>query len=142
MEPIPEMGFMEAVKVSFEKYADFEGRARRTEFWYFRLFQIMVIFGLGFCCIPLALIDENLMILPVILIMLFAVATIIPSLASSVRRLHDTNNSGWLLLLDIFCANGLVMIVIGCIEGKMGPNQYGPDPKRSNTDFHNQNGFY
>ncbi|MGJ8683528.1 MAG: DUF805 domain-containing protein [Nonlabens sp.] len=142
MEPIPEMGFMEAVKVSFEKYADFEGRARRTEFWYFRLFQIIVVLGLAFLCVPLAVIEERLIVLPIILIIIFAIGTILPSLASSVRRLHDTGNSGWLILLDIFCTNGLVMIVMGCIEGKIGPNQYGPDPKRPNTDFHNRNRFY
>lgn len=131
MEPELDMSFTEAVKTSFHKYADFEGRARRTEFWYFRLFQIIVMIGFLFLTGVFSVIDERLAIIPVGLLLLFVFATIIPSLASSVRRLHDTGNSGWLLLLDIFCTNGLVMIVMGCIEGNQGTNQYGPNPKTS-----------
>lgn len=142
IEPESEMGFMEGVKASFDKYADFEGRARRSEFWYFRLFQIMVIIGMLFLTGIAAVIDERLMMLPLGLMILFAIATIIPSLASSVRRLHDTGNSGWLVLLDIFCTNGLVMIVMGCIDGNKGSNQYGPDPKRPGKQFDEFNRRY
>jgi len=59
----------------------------------------------------------------------YALAALIPCLSVSVRRLHDTNKSGWWLLLCLIPLGGLVILVFCCIEGDPGPNQYGPSPK-------------
>lgn len=134
-QPPPEMSFGEAIKACFDKYAEFEGRSRRTEYWYFRLFQILVIFGLALLAGLGILIHDGIALLFIIIMALFALGTIIPGLAVTVRRFHDAGQSGWLILLDVFCTSGLVSIVMGCIDSQHGHNQYGPNPKGVANDW-------
>lgn len=116
------------------KYADFEGRARRSEYWYFNLFNFLIqialyflIFGF-FSIIPLM--SESLIVVGFGLIILYGLAVFIPGLALTVRRLHDTNKSGWLLLIAIVPLIGpLALLIFFLMEGTHGPNNYGPDPK-------------
>ena len=89
------MSFGEAIKSVFSKYATFSGRARRSEYWYFVLFYFLVSFALG--CIPI------LSALSVV----WWLAIIIPSIAVSVRRLHDIGKSGWNYL--IIALPGLIL---------------------------------
>jgi uncharacterized membrane protein YhaH (DUF805 family) len=131
----PEMGMMEAVNACFDKYADFEGRSRRSEFWYFRLFQLIVILGLMMFALIGAAIHEFVTFIFAGLAFLFIIATLIPALAVTVRRFHDTGQSGWLLLLDIFCTSGVITIIFGCMDSKPGHNQYGPNPKGIANDW-------
>jgi uncharacterized membrane protein YhaH (DUF805 family) len=126
---------LEWYKKVFENYSNFNGRARRSEYWYFTLMQFLIYCAL---CI-LALIT------PFILIVagLYALASIIPSLAVAVRRMHDQDKTGWMILVSLIpLIGGIWFLILLCTEGTRGDNQYGPDPKGDNTNFDfNKNQF-
>lgn len=108
------------VKV-MQNYAVFDGRARRTEYWMYTLFCI--IFSI------VANIIDAIIGYP-IFSFLFGLAVLIPSLAVGVRRLHDTDKSGWWMLIALVPFIGaIVLLVFFCMEGTRGPNRFGPDPK-------------
>lgn len=104
-----------------KKYAVFEGRARRQEYWMYTLFNILamvVLFIVG------AIIGSQF------LYYIYLLGVILPSLGVLVRRLHDTGKSGWMALLGIIpFVGGIIVLVFACSEGNRGPNAYGPDPK-------------
>ena len=105
------MDMMEACKSFWTKYATFEGRARRAEFWwsYLMVFIINCLLFWTFI-IPLA--------------------CVIPMIAVSVRRLHDIGKSGWYYLVSFIPIVGTILLIIWfCQEGKIGRNEYGEDPK-------------
>jgi uncharacterized membrane protein YhaH (DUF805 family) len=109
------MNFTDAVKTCFSKYADFNGRAKRPELWWFVLFCIIVSIVLS-------------TVMPIIS-GLFSLATLLPSLAVGARRLHDTNRSGWLQLLWLIPVIGwLIVIYFFVQEGQSEDNQYGAVP--------------
>ncbi|MBU3668742.1 MAG: DUF805 domain-containing protein [Candidatus Taylorbacteria bacterium] len=110
-----------------KKYAVFEGRARRAEYWYFVLFStlISIVIGLLESVDPVSQefgtgtlgFAYNLLIL-------------LPSLAAGARRLHDINKSGWFLLIGIIPILGWILIIVWLArKGDAGPNDYGSDPK-------------
>ena len=112
-----------------KKYAVFSGRARRKEYWMFFLFNIIIALVLVF-------IDgatgpargSGIGLGP--LYGLYVLATLIPSIAVSVRRLHDTNRSGWWLFLSLVpLIGGIAIFVFMCQDSQQGENQYGPNPK-------------
>jgi uncharacterized membrane protein YhaH (DUF805 family) len=113
------------------KYATFTGRARRSEYWLFWLFTVIlevvvsVVTG-GFGNNPMSpTLGLGLMVYCLILL-----ALIIPSIAVGVRRLHDTDRSGWWLLIAFLPIIGaLVLLVFFVLEGTRGANRFGPDPK-------------
>ncbi|WP_199554850.1 DUF805 domain-containing protein [Sandaracinobacteroides hominis] len=126
------------------KFATFSGRARRREYWLWQLFIWIisaVLFAWLFAALPDKVVgtDEffamsgNLMEgptrLPMIVIALVSLALFLPSLAVSVRRLHDSDKSGWWLLLNLLAIGALVLLIFFLIDGTRGPNSYGPDPK-------------
>lgn len=99
----------------------FEGRARRTEYWMFTLFNVII-------SVVLSVIDSslNLGFLGVI----YSLAVLLPGLAVSVRRLHDTGRSGWWLLIGLVPFIGaIVLLVFMLIDSEPRENQYGPNPK-------------
>lgn len=104
-----------------KKYAVFGGRARRTEYWMFTLFNVVisvVLFLIG------RAIDFTL------LQSLYALAVLLPSLGVAVRRLHDTGRSGWWVLIGLVPFLGaIVLLVFFCIEGQSADNEYGANPK-------------
>lgn len=102
------MDFGQAISVCFSKYADFSGRARRSEYWYFYLFTLII--GAVVPCI------STLVIL-------------IPSISVTTRRLHDTGRSGWWQLLYLTGIGGLVVFIFTLEDSSPGPNEYGPNPK-------------
>ncbi len=107
-----------------KKYAVFSGRARRKEYWMFFLFNIIISFVLGFI--------EGLAGLPGALSGLYSLAVLIPGIAVSVRRLHDTNRSGWWLLIGLVPFIGAIVLLIFMLQdGQPGDNRYGPNPKDS-----------
>jgi len=108
-----------------QKYADFNGRARRKEFWYFVLCNLAISFALIILsCIPI------LGWLFRVVSSLMGLALFIPNLAIGIRRLHDTDRSGWWILLALIPLVGaIILIVWAAMEGTVGDNQYGPDPK-------------
>lgn len=110
--------FIDVIK----KYAVFNGRARRKEYWMFVLFYILIYVGL--------FVVESLVGSPGILVLIFALGLLVPSIAVSIRRLHDTDRSGWWILIGFVpLVGGIVLLVFMCLDGTSGANQYGPDPK-------------
>ena len=123
------MGFIESVKSVFTKYATFQGRSPRSEYWYFMLFNFLVSFMLILFAAFLSIAAIEAALVMLVLLILYSLATMIPSISVTVRRLHDTNHSGWWYWISFVPYVGpLVLLVFMCIRGTDGPNQYGPDP--------------
>jgi len=97
-----------------KNYANFEGRARRKEYWMFALFNIIFSFVFGFTC--------GLIGIPE-LANLYTLAVLVPSIAVGVRRMHDVGKSGWFILIPFY------NFILAVTEGDSGENQYGADPK-------------
>lgn len=113
--------------VALKKYAVFRGRACRREFWYFVLFMFLIEFGLSFV---FALFTRGGEGVTQDVSALFALVFLIPTLAVSVRRLHDTGKTGWWLFLSLVPLVGsIVLIIFYCQDSQPGPNMYGGDPK-------------
>ena len=112
---------------ALKKYAVFEGRARRREYWFFALFVVLI-------SVVLTIIDSMIGTMTSqgagILSGLFCLAVLIPSLAVGARRLHDTDRSGWWLLIGLIPFIGaIVLIVFFLLDSQPGTNAYGPNPK-------------
>lgn len=118
--------FMSVVK---ENYANFNGRARRREYWMFFLGYMIIYAILYALMIILAAIDPSLALIGSILLLIFALGLFLPTLAVGVRRLHDTNKSGWFMLLGLVPLANLYLLYLFITEGDKGSNQYGEDPK-------------
>jgi uncharacterized membrane protein YhaH (DUF805 family) len=122
-----------------KKYAEFNGRARRSEYWMFTLFIILVEIAYF---ILLSVIGggtggnmNGVGIGLSGLYGLFVLGIIIPSIAVGFRRLHDTDRSAWWLLIAFLpFIGGIVLLVFNVLPGTPGPNKYGPDPKTGATD--------
>jgi uncharacterized membrane protein YhaH (DUF805 family) len=119
---------MEWYLMVWKKFAQFSGRSRRKEYWMFFLFNTLigiVLYGAG-----LALRANGIGKILLGLYFVYLVAVIIPCLAVSVRRLHDTGKSGWLFLLILIPIVGpIILLVFFMVAGNPGANEYGPDPK-------------
>ena len=110
-----------------KKYAVFSGRSRRKEYWMFVLFNMIIAFVLGFVDGAAGLIGES-GIGP--LSGLYGLAILIPGLAVAVRRLHDTDHSGWWLLILFLPIIGAIVILLFLVrDSQEGENQYGLNPK-------------
>ena len=125
------MNMQTAIRTVFTKYAVFSGRAARSEFWYWILFVVLV-------SIALSIID-GAFVAPIIgyeafapeaaqpLQLLFNLATLLPTLAVTVRRLHDTDRSGWWILLGLIPIIGNLILLWWYIQpGSAGDNEFGP----------------
>ena len=115
------MNFQNSIKTCFQKFADFNGRASRSEFWYFYLFAILVYFISIFIAIQMPFFFAVAIVLGLVLF--------VPALAVTARRLHDTGRSGWWQLTAYIPYVGLIasiiLIVIWCTEGEKKKNKYG-----------------
>ncbi|MCP8968105.1 DUF805 domain-containing protein [Ectobacillus ponti] len=109
------------VKV-LQNYVGFSGRARRKEYWMFALVNFII--GLVFALLMQAADVFGL------ISNLYSLAVLLPSLAVSIRRLHDTGRSGWWLLISLIPIVGfIVLLVFFCQDSQSGENQYGENPK-------------
>ena len=120
------MNMIEEVKICFSKYAQFQGRARRAEYWWFALF--LVLLGLGLAILDVALFgftwDEYGPLNTV-----FSLATLVPSFSVGARRLHDTGRSGWWQLLLLIPLIGVIILIVWfATSGEKGDNRFGSDP--------------
>jgi len=106
-----------------KKYAVFNGRAQRAEYWYFILFNMIIGFMLSFLDSTIG--TKNLFYETYLL------ATIIPYIAVSARRLHDTGKSGWWILITLIPLIGGIIFFIWSITDSEKDNKYGPNPKRN-----------
>ncbi|HEQ1857258.1 TPA: DUF805 domain-containing protein [Providencia alcalifaciens] len=122
--------YLEVIK---NNYANFEGRARRKEYWMFTLVNMIIIMVLY--ALIIASVDYTtgemggLGMIAGILLGIYALATIVPSIAVTVRRLHDTEKSGWWYLVSFIPFGAFVLLVFMCLEGTKGENRFGTDPK-------------
>ena len=104
------MTFGESISVCFKKYVGFDGRAVRSEFWWFALFTFLVSLVLGFVSQSLS--------------SLFSLAVLLPSLAVGARRLHDTDRSAWFLLLWLVPVVGWIILIVWAIQEGKEPNRF------------------
>src|SRR6187402_1361182 len=106
----------------YKRYADFRGRSTRTEYWLFVLFYLIVY--VACLLVGTASGSENA---SVALASLFALGSLVPSLAVAVRRLHDTDRSGWNILWGFLPIVGtIVVLVFLCLPSTPGTNRFGP----------------
>jgi len=151
------VGFVDAVKMFYGRYADFRGRSIRSEFWWVQLFNVIVsmvlmvpIFGslMKYATAEAAgevVNPADIFSIGWIPLILFGLINLIPSIALNIRRFHDRNQTGWLYLLYIAISwiplVGLIamiaFIVNFCMAGTNGPNKYGNDPLGPTTDVFN-----
>ncbi|MBT9538410.1 DUF805 domain-containing protein [Thiobacillus sp.] len=111
-----------------KQYAVFKGRARRKEYWFFILFNLIASVVLTAIDFMTGLLDAELGI--GLLSGLYSLAVLVPSLAVTVRRLHDTDRSGWWLLIGLVPLLGaIVLLVFMLLDGTPGDNQHGANPK-------------
>jgi uncharacterized membrane protein YhaH (DUF805 family) len=117
------MTFFEAINSGFRNYVNFSSRAARSEYWYWVLFNLI----LG---VVTAIIDSVVFgytsVSPINTIA--SLATLLPSIAVGVRRLHDIDRTGWWLLIAFTIIGCVLLIVWACFKGTSGPNRFGPDP--------------
>jgi len=129
----------EYLNVIRHHYADFSGRARRREYWMFTLINglISVILQLPFQLENAAAVANGTEYLPtglglvsLVLTVVYGLALLLPSLAVSIRRLHDTGRSGWWLLIGLIPLVGtLVLLIFTVLDSQPGANKWGPNPK-------------
>jgi len=118
--------FINAVK---NHYADFEGRARRSEYWYFVLFNMLGAIAIVVLMMVLGAVSESLASIGVIAYAAWVLGLFIPGLAVAVRRLHDTGKSGWWMLIGFIPLVGIILLVFMCTDSDHGVNAFGPNPK-------------
>ncbi len=122
--------FEEAVKRALlDKYCDFEGRASRSEYWWFYLFGVIVNFAITILGMALGKTAEGIISLVV------GLALLLPSLGVAVRRLHDIGKSGWWLLIGLIPIVGWILLIVWLVgESQPQTNEYGPVPNVEDGD--------
>ena len=140
-EPVKNYNLFSAYKEMFKKYAKFDGRSRRSEYWYAGLANfiiMMVAYIILFVPMITDLVNYGeptettaaIMAVSGLVLMIYAFAVMIPCLALGVRRLHDIGKSGWFMLISLIPYVGsIILIVFMATDSQSGPNQYGPNPK-------------
>ena len=117
------------LKVVRDNYANFSGRARRAEYWYYTLATLIINLILTIADYAMG---SDIGILSTI----YGLAVFLPGLAVAVRRLHDVNKSGWFILIAFIPIIGFIwLLILLATEGNYGPNQYGADPKNNGFDI-------
>jgi uncharacterized membrane protein YhaH (DUF805 family) len=115
---------------ALKKYAVFGGRARRKEYWYFALFNLIITFLFGIIDGVTGSFSTEAGI--GLLGGIYMLAVLIPAIAVSVRRLHDTDRSGWWLLIGLIPLIGFIVLLVFMVQdSKPGQNQFGPNPKEA-----------
>lgn len=122
-------------KVVFENYANFNGRARRSEYWYFTLVQFLILISFVILGAVIGSFFDSALVglfVGYVVFALYSFATFLPTLAVVVRRLHDVGKSGWFYFIALVpFIGGIWLLVLMCTEGDSGSNDYGSDPKSS-----------
>jgi uncharacterized membrane protein YhaH (DUF805 family) len=123
------MGFGQAISAGFTKYVNFRDRSCRSEYWYWTLFTtiVAVVGNIG-----------NAMLHTHVVNLLLSLPFIIPGWAIGIRRLHDTDRSGWWVLIGLIPIIGIIILIVWfATKGTDGPNRFGSDPLAANP-FPNQ----
>ena len=123
MEANPQVGFIDAIKLAFKNYVNFNGRSRRSEYWWFVLFNIIIeiiIFILA------KLITPNL----IFLLSIYSLIIFLPGLGLAIRRLHDIGKSGWYIFIAFIPFVGVfILLYFFCLDSENQSNEYGESPK-------------
>ena len=120
------MNFQKSIETCFKKYFVFDGRAKRSEYWWFVLFSILG--GIVTTIIDIMILGYSIESYgPVNII--FSVVLILPGIAVTARRLHDINKSGWWQLIELTIIGILLIIIWNATEGEKKKNIYGPPIK-------------
>ena len=127
---------MQWMLMPLRRYADFSGRSRRREYWMFFLFNMLIslavwsLLAITFLA-GLSETEMTVIMTPVFIVYgLVVLGFMIPGIAVTVRRLHDTDRSGWFILMGLIPLVGAILLLVYyCTEGTPGPNRFGPDPK-------------
>ena len=122
------------------RYAEFSGRSRRREYWMFWLLNVLISAFVGLVTLLMAMAvetEEEMMVVVnqlIVLWVIVSVAFFIPGLAVTVRRLHDTDRSGWSILFGLIpVIGGFMLLYFYVQDGTEGPNRFGDDPKGERT---------
>ena len=150
-DAVPEdFNLFSAYASMFKKYAKFKGRSRRKEYWLAWLMNMIIT--LVMMVIMYAPIISDIVnygeptmdsaagagiIIIALVLYIYVLALMIPSIAMTVRRLHDIGKSGWFCLIAFIPFGGIILFVFECMDGNPGPNRYGPDPKGRNINQNN-----
>ncbi len=145
------MGFTEAIRSVFSNYANFNGRARRSEYWFFVLFNFLlnIVYSIiRFSIVIFSGLDaekvfdaEKVASSPLLLVLslialVISLALLIPGFAVSIRRLHDIGKSGWFILLGLIpLAGPIILFIFYLTDSEIGENMYGPNPKGMNNIY-------
>jgi len=113
------MNFVESIQICYKKFFDFSGRASKSEYWWFQLYNA-IIYVLSF------VFQGDLVLLLSILI----IVNLIPVYAVGVRRIHDSDKSGWFVLISLIPLIGLYIFVLLLQDGSKGKNRFGAKPKK------------
>lgn len=117
------MNFQEAIQSGFRNYVTFSGRAPRSEFWYWVLFEVLVSIVASILDVAIFPLNDISPLNAIASLLLF-----LPSLAVSIRRLHDIDRTGWWVLISLTVIGIVLLIIWNCLRGTIGPNRFGPDP--------------
>src|SRR5262245_58315715 len=136
------MSFSDAVRSVYRNYATFNGRAPRSEYWWFQLFYLLVIIGIYVAGVALAVITRGYSTaswIVLIALSVFVLGSLVPALAVTVRRLHDSDKSGWwLLLVFVPYVGAFVIFIFTVMDSSVGFNRYGPPYGEQPGDAHVQ----
>ena len=105
-----------------KQYTDFDGRARRKEYWMFTLFSSLISYGLQGIGIAL---ESGVFAM---IAGVYGLAVLVPTIAVAIRRMHDVGKSGWYILIPIY------NLILACTDSVDGPNEYGDNPKGLGND--------
>ena len=108
----------------YKNYCNFSGRASRSEFWWYALFTFLLSAAIGFVCGLLGFSHGSIQFVSNIV----GLALLLPGLGLWVRRLHDTDRSGWWMLLALTGIGVILLVVWACFDSQQHPNKYGPVP--------------
>jgi uncharacterized membrane protein YhaH (DUF805 family) len=116
------MSFTDAIKSGFDHYAKFDGRASRSMFWWWVLFYVLVLVAANI--LDAAIFDSS-----PILSSVASLGLLLPNLSVSIRRLHDTNRTGWWILIGLIPIIGFIVLLVFYLQDSdAGENKYGPPP--------------
>jgi len=110
--------------MALKRYAEFSGRSQRSEYWFFILFYVLIAIALVFVDVGIGASTGYGLLSGI-----FALGMFIPSLAVTIRRLHDTDRSGWWILIGFIPLIGTIVMLVFMVLDSTGPNRFGPNPK-------------
>ena len=125
-------------KSVLKNYANFDGRARRSEYWYYTLMNVIIVIALEILLGVGAMASSVLAIIVGLLLIVYAIGTLVPSISVMVRRLHDIGKSGWWYFIALIPLAGPIwLIVLLATDSQEGTNEYGVNPKTGEVDLIN-----